>query len=1256
MNEAGQDSPRTDLGGKDKPVPGVTPERWQKIKELFIAASERNPNDRAEFLNQSCGSDESLRSEVESMLTAERHAAGSTFLDIALTPDRMVGRRVGAYRIVERIASGGMAAVYLAVRADDQYQKQVAVKVVHPQSASEELLNRFRTERQTLAGLDHPNIVKLLDGGSTDEGLPYLVMDYVEGTPIDEYCDAGRLSIEGRLRLFCQVCAAVHYAHQHLVVHRDLKPSNILVTPGGAPKLLDFGIAKVFDPHIPAQTLVVTQTATRRMTPAYASPEQVRGQAVTAGSDVYSLGVILYELLTGHRPYKLTQPTPADIEHAICEVEPEKLSTAIDRVETVTGTDGATSATLTPELVSQTREGEPEKLRRRLRGDLDNIVLKALQKAPKRRYASVKELADDLQRHLDHLHVQARPSTLTYRASKFVSRRKTEVVAATLLLFMLAGGISFTFWETRRARETAEASIENQHSKGRPSVAVLGFKNLSGKSETAWLSTALSEMLTTELAAGGQLRTAPGENVAQMKINLALPEADALSRETLRRVRKNLNSDFLVLGSYLDQGENNSRQVRLDVRLQDAVTGETLTALSETGTETNLSELVTRAGAALRGKLGAGRIPPDESTGIKASLPSNTDAVRWYAEGLAKLRVFDALEARGLLEKAVAAEPGFALAHSALAEAWTTLGYEAKAREESKKALDLAAGLPRDQSLLIEGRFYETANEWDKAIESYRTLFNFFPDNIDFGLRLAGAQALASRGRDLLATVNALRKIPPPAGDDPRIDLMETNAANYLSDYKRQAAVAQDAVRKANSLGARLVEARAKLAESAANRALGNLQGAKSAAEEARRIFATAGDRSGEARALRDTGRILVNLGDFENGKKALQESIKIQDEIGNRTAEMTSLINIGTLLYRQGDIAGAKEASEQSLAIARELGDPVHEVDALQQIAEAETSLENLAEAKKHFGEALALSRNIGNLAQTAGIQGDLGVLLMQQGDFTGAKEAMEESLKINRHIGSKDEVARALVNLGGLRANFGAPGPAQKFYAEALQLFRQTGNQPAVCHTLYVMGEALHDSGDKVGARGRLEEALSIQEKIGAKGDAAHTRMSLANLAMDDRRFSDAEGLARQAVEELKGSKDSASEAEAQCKLAQTLHMQGKLQEAQSAIENAAKLEGNSGDVGTRLPIAIEAARIQAAMGRTTEAQKMFEDAIEESRKVGALPFEFEARLAQAQAKIKAGDSVGGRAELKAIEKEAKTKGFVQVADEAAQSAKQR
>jgi serine/threonine protein kinase len=442
-------------------------ERWQRIERLCQAALEREPGEQPAFLDEVCAGDEALRREVESLLAQQKKA--EKFLEApamevaakklaeevdrsekARRENRLLGRRISHYRIVEKLASGGMGEVYRAVRADEQYEKQVAIKLVRAGLETEYILERFRTERQVLAGLEHPNIARLLDAGTTEEGVPYYVMECIEGQPIDEYCDSRRLPIVERLRLFRAVCSAVHYAHQRLVVHRDIKPANILVTAEGAPKLLDFGIAKILHPESSLEFGVPTVTAFQIMTPEYASPEQVRGEPITTATDVYSLGVVLYQLLTGHFPYRLSSRSPHEVARAICDTEPEKPSTVIRRVEAAPGA-GAEASKLTPEIVSGARGTQPERLRRHLSGDLDHIVLKAMRKEPQLRYASAEQFSEDIERYLQGRPVAARARTWRYRSVKFIRRNKTGVVAAMLVILALAAGMVTTIQQRRRA-------------------------------------------------------------------------------------------------------------------------------------------------------------------------------------------------------------------------------------------------------------------------------------------------------------------------------------------------------------------------------------------------------------------------------------------------------------------------------------------------------------------------------------------------------------------------------------------------------------------------------------------------------------------------------------------------------------------------------------------------------------------------------------------------------------------------------------
>lgn len=435
----------------------MTREQWSQIKEIFRGAIDLDPEKRTHFLKERCAGDGEMLRELQSLLESDDEASDfieqpalASVSEILSTASRDFwnGQSIGQYRVEREIGRGGMGVVLLAVRADDQFNKRVAIKLLQRSLGSEPLLRRFRNERQILALLEHPNIARLLDGGVTDDGLPYFVMEYIEGEPLDKYCKHHALSLAERLKLFRTVCATVEYAHRNLIVHRDLKPSNILVTADGTPKLLDFGIAKLLDQQAEVPSPENTATVLQALTPEYASPEQVRGLHITTASDIYSLGVILYELLADARPYKLKDASPAEMLRVICDTEPTKPSE--------TGNSQTNSEHATPNKNSKVKS--TSKSLKALRGDLDNIVMMALRKEPSRRYKSVEQFSEDIRRHLDGLPVRARKDTFTYRATKFIQRNRVAVAAAALIFISLVGGIIATLWQARAARrEQAKA-------------------------------------------------------------------------------------------------------------------------------------------------------------------------------------------------------------------------------------------------------------------------------------------------------------------------------------------------------------------------------------------------------------------------------------------------------------------------------------------------------------------------------------------------------------------------------------------------------------------------------------------------------------------------------------------------------------------------------------------------------------------------------------------------------------------------------
>ena len=436
------------------------PSKWEKVWEIFEEVADLPPAEAATYLDEACDGDPVIRQAVEDMIAADRTTEGA-FLDrpILQNPEASgkatdvrptvrsiptgVPKRIGPYELQHKVGEGGMSSVFLAVRDDDTYQRQVVVKIVRPGMENEHVVQRLRIERQILASLDHPNIARLFDGGSTVHGLPYFVMEYVDGMPVDSYCERNELSVEERLRVFLKICDAVHFAHRNLVIHRDIKPSNILVNVDGEPKLLDFGIAKLLNPDLGSPEIAPTITATRMLTPSYASPEQILGKMITTSSDVYSLGVLLYKLLTHTLPYDFTKRTAIEIEQLITGTEPRKPSQVATRPSTDTKGEAVDTG----------------KVRRQLVGDLDAIVLKALRSAPQQRYAGVDHFAADIERFLKGQPVEARRGSRRYRLGKFVSRNRVSLSVITLVTALL---LNFS-WAL--ARQNAKLEFERDQAR-----------------------------------------------------------------------------------------------------------------------------------------------------------------------------------------------------------------------------------------------------------------------------------------------------------------------------------------------------------------------------------------------------------------------------------------------------------------------------------------------------------------------------------------------------------------------------------------------------------------------------------------------------------------------------------------------------------------------------------------------------------------------------------------------------------------------
>ncbi len=595
----------------------MSSERWQEIETLFHLASGLPEAERGALLDHRCGDDDAMRREVESLLAAdaqvfnqlERTVEGVFSLAAAEAGDEPLERqRIGPYRVLRELGRGGLSTVFLGQRDDEDFPLKVAIKVVKRGMDTQDILRRLRQERRILASLDHPNISRMMDGGSTEDGLPYFIMEYIEGQTIEAYCESQDLDIDQRLELFTQVCGAVHYAHQSLIVHRDIKPGNLMVTQDGIPKLLDFGIAKLMAPDSADTPALAAATATaaglRLFTPEYASPEQVRGQPLTTATDVYSLGVLLHRLLTGVLPYEVNRQSLTDIERVVCEQAPERPSALVARlagqrrVMRLAGSpdegvaDGDTDGDTEAGRAQPNGAALPAaKLARRLRGDLDNIVLMALRKEPQRRYASAQQLADDLRRHREGLPVAARRDTVGYRASKFIRRNRWGVLAASLLFVSLLAGMLATMHQARLAQrekmraerhlEIAEAQQERAERVSNFLVDVFEIADpgeARGNEVTAReLLDKSAERIAHELEEEPEVQSAMMDTMGTVYRKLGLyPKAESLLRQALTIRQRVFGGEHLRVAESLDnlgsveriQGNYESARQRFDEALR----------------------------------------------------------------------------------------------------------------------------------------------------------------------------------------------------------------------------------------------------------------------------------------------------------------------------------------------------------------------------------------------------------------------------------------------------------------------------------------------------------------------------------------------------------------------------------------------------------------------------------------------------------------------------------------------------------------
>jgi tetratricopeptide (TPR) repeat protein len=1039
-----------------------------------------------------------------------------------------------------------MGEVYEA--EDLELRENVAVKTVRLDQGDPQALDRFRREVQLARRITHPNVCRVFDvfkaaGTDNSHERLFVTMQLLSGrTLAARIVDAGRLPASEACDIAKQIATAVQAAHSAGVVHRDLKPSNVMLLSGDPESLkvvvTDFGIATTLPGTVARWD--VTQTGQFVGSPAYMAPEQVLGVPATPQTDVYALGVVLYEMVCGVPPFRA-----------------ETLLASASQRLTGTPEDPRTHAPDLPPWLAP-------------------VIMKCLARDAAQRFGSMTDVLDAL------------------AAGHPRSRRALfwPAMLAVAGLSALAGWIGYQQWQSR--------PISTVHP-DRPAVALLGFTNMSGRDDVAYVSTALAAGLGSALSSAREIRVVSGEDAFRSRTELGVSAPHDLSSALVRAIRRNLEADYIVAGSYTAQRQAGGREILVDINVHDARSGASLGRISRMGRESDLLALVAAAAADLRDRLGIPTSVDDTLRRARASLPSSEEPRRAYAEGLAALERSDARTARDRFEYAIAQEPDFALAHLQLSAAYAVLGFDGQAMTQADAALELSGALPVEERRWVEARHHEVYRNWDKAIAQYDALFRDFPDEIDYGIRLADSQVAGGRPDDAFRTLERLKTLAPSDDVDPRILISEASAAQAQGDAKRQAQAALLAMQAAERRGAPLLVARAALSRGYALEVLEDRQAAMETNERARLLYQQAGDRRGVARALINIGGLLHDEGESARAEKSLRTALSISRELGTHIQIAQSLNDLAFVLVQRGDFVGAAQM----------------------------------------YDEALELSREVGNKNAEARALGNKAAVLYEQENVSAALQLNEESLRIKRDLGNERAVAFSLLNMGDMATELGKLDAAAKMYEEARAIAARLGDKEDLSFALSGLGQVAAYSGDLSRARTLVEEAIDLRRDLQPATLVAQAKVGLAGILLHQGELDAAADLLRNLVSLSSTQVDASTRTQARALLCLVRLKRGDNQAALNTLGTLSADERQSSTMAARYQFDIAAGLAAGANGNERRAIQMLAALYQRARKASLKTYELQSGLALAQVEAIA-SPVAGRRRASTLQREAAASGF--------------